>query len=77
MYEEEFKYVFKLFTVVGMHPTKKMIKPLVIFNFILTLYVTILILLRLVLDMDLVVMESVGVFSQVESVAFIHILIKV
>lgn len=65
MYEREFKYIFVLFSLVGMHPMKKMIKPLVIFNFILTLYITILILLRLLLDTDLVVMESVGVFSQV------------
>lgn len=65
MYEQEFKYVFRLFTFVGMHPMKKMIKPLVIFNFVLTLYVTILILLRLLLNTDLLVVESVGVFSQV------------
>lgn len=66
MYEQEFKYVFRLFTFVGMHPMKKMIKPLVIFNFVLTLYVTILILLRLLLNTDLLVVESVGVFSQVQ-----------
>lgn len=65
MYEQEFKYVFKLFSFVGMHPMKKLIRPLIIINFILTLYVTILILLKLLFEAELVVLESVGVFSQV------------
>lgn len=67
MYEQEFKYVYRLFDFVGMHPKKKMIKPLVIFNVALTLYVSVLILLRMILDFDLVVVESIGVFSQVSN----------
>ncbi|CAG9863805.1 unnamed protein product [Phyllotreta striolata] len=60
-----FRNVFKLWGIVGMHPLKGYIKPLIVFNAILTAYVTVLILLRLFLSKELVTVESLGVFFQV------------
>nr|ALR72583.1 odorant receptor OR40 [Colaphellus bowringi] len=65
MYEKEFRNVFWLLNFVGMHPLKKYVTPFIVFNAILTFYITVLIILKLLWDKELVAVESLCVFSQI------------